>query len=757
MLIFKREISGSFRFLLIGLSLFFIFISINSLFAQERLTSAGYADVPHETGVTITQTVLFSKETIADIEKNKPLRPETGRIQRVIPFGKIPQSAELPESDIHRYKPPELVPNRTVPLPLAPSLTGSFTGLVDDNTAIPPDTMGAVGPSHLLEILNTDVGIFNKSTGAIISQVSLQSFWSSLGTGAGQPANSPFDPKVIYDQPSSVFIVLTLGGGTSPDSWLMIAASATSDPTGVINKYAIDADLDGGVQTNNNWADFPCIGVDATNVYVTANMFSSSNVFQYSKVWVIPKAQLLSGSGTITWTEFTNPSGTKSTIQPVHVFGSSLTEYFIHQGYDNGATPPIRLVRISSVTFPGGTPTWSDLGYIQVNSYPTGTLPDAPQSGSAHLIATNDTRLCNAVFRNGRIWTTHTVADSTNTKTEVAWYQINPANAHPSSPGVPDKQGRIHDTNRWYYYPSIAVNLNDAVGIAFSGSSSTEFVSAYYTARIAVDGDGVMDSVGLLKGGLDSYFKEFGSGSNRWGDYSATCIDPSDDTSFWTLQEYASTAVGSGADSGRWGTWWGSFNPPTTTLIALAEFRAVLSEEGISIEWATATEKDNAGFNIWRSESKDSGYIKINSQLISGNGDSVSGSDYSFTDEEIEQGRLYYYKLEDVDIFGKSTMHEPVLAEVVAFTTLYPDSGKAGLQVTISGAGFGDYNAGISKVYFGKRGAKIVDWKDNEISVLVPKMKAGKNGRKVVVKVVTINGTSNGKVFKVLPASSKVK
>ena len=37
------------------------------------------------------------------------------------------------------------------------------------------------------------------------------------------------------------------------------------------------------------------------------------------------------------------------------------------------------------------------------------------------------------------------------------------------------------------------------------------------------------------------------------------------------------------------------------------------------------------------------------------------------------------------------------------------------------------------------------------------KMKAGKNGRKVVVKVVTINGTSNGKVFKVLPASSKVK
>ncbi|MCP4285632.1 MAG: hypothetical protein GY792_14440, partial [Gammaproteobacteria bacterium] len=43
---------------------------------------------------------------------------------------------------------------------------------------------------------------------------------------------------------------------------------------------------------------------------------------------------------------------------------------------------------------------------------------------------------------------------------------------------------------------------------------------------------------------------------NRWGDYSATAIDPVDDLTFWTLQEYAGTNVGGGVNDGRWGTWW---------------------------------------------------------------------------------------------------------------------------------------------------------------------------------------------------------
>ena len=43
----------------------------------------------------------------------------------------------------------------------------------------------------------------------------------------------------------------------------------------------------------------------------------------------------------------------------------------------------------------------------------------------------------------------------------------------------------------------------------------------------------------MLKSGEASYFKDFGTGDNRWGDFTATVVDPVDDTSMWTIQEYA--------------------------------------------------------------------------------------------------------------------------------------------------------------------------------------------------------------------------
>ena len=65
----------------------------------------------------------------------------------------------------------------------------------------------------------------------------------------------------------------------------------------------------------------------------------------------------------------------------------------------------------------------------------------------------------------------------------------------------------------------------------------------------------------MLKAGEAPYFKILGAGTqNRWGDFSATVVDPSDDTTFWTLQEYAQTSDPVSGES-RWGTWWGKFSP----------------------------------------------------------------------------------------------------------------------------------------------------------------------------------------------------
>lgn len=167
-----------------------------------------------ETGVTHTQEVPFVKETLEEVKEGESKQPPPIPQQRVIPFQKEPPPRELPVPELPspKIKPQSEVPHGPTEPSLAPALSNNFTGLNDNNTSIPPDTMGAVGPSHLVETLNTEVAFFNKSTGAIVSQVSLQSFWSSLGTGAGQPANSPFDPKVIYDQHSGRFIIVTREG-----------------------------------------------------------------------------------------------------------------------------------------------------------------------------------------------------------------------------------------------------------------------------------------------------------------------------------------------------------------------------------------------------------------------------------------------------------------------------------------------------------------------------------------------------------------
>ena len=59
-----------------------------------------------------------------------------------------------------------------------------------------------------------------------------------------------------------------------------------------------------------------------------------------------------------------------------------------------------------------------------------------------------------------------------------------------------------------------------------------------------------------LKDGEGPYTKTRG-GLNRWGDYSGAQVDPSDDLTLWTVQEYARIPTGRGDGSGRWGTWWG--------------------------------------------------------------------------------------------------------------------------------------------------------------------------------------------------------
>ena len=106
-----------------------------------------------------------------------------------------------------------------------------------------------------------------------------------------------------------------------------------------------------------------------------------------------------------------------------------------------------------------------------------------------------------------------------------------------------------------------------------------------------------------------------------------------------------------------------TFNTEPPTAVSLASFKAKVNGDGsVTIVWETASEVDNAGFNVYRSKRSDGTYKKVNGKLIPAQGNGAVGASYSFEDTP---GRgAFYYKLEDVDYNGVSAMHGPVKVRV---------------------------------------------------------------------------------------------
>ncbi|MGD9045326.1 MAG: DUF2341 domain-containing protein, partial [Desulfobacterales bacterium] len=99
------------------------------------------------------------------------------------------------------------------------------------------------------------------------------------------------------------------------------------------------------------------------------------------------------------------------------------------------------------------------------------------------------------------------------------------------------------------------------------------------------------------------------------------------------------------------------------TVISLLSFTATGDGNDIRVDWHTGHEVANLGFNVYRATRKGGPYTKINNALIPGLNYSVEGKAYSFMDTDVRLGTLYYYKLEDIDAYGKHTFHGPICVD----------------------------------------------------------------------------------------------
>jgi hypothetical protein len=93
----------------------------------------------------------------------------------------------------------------------------------------------------------------------------------------------------------------------------------------------------------------------------------------------------------------------------------------------------------------------------------------------------------------------------------------------------------------------------------------------------------------------------------------------------------------------------------------LAFFTATPQGSGVLVQWETAIEIDNVGFNLYRAQAPEGDWMRLNETLIPSQAPgSVFGATYTWFDENVQAGLTYYYKLEDVEVGGRSTFHGPV-------------------------------------------------------------------------------------------------
>ena len=112
------------------------------------------------------------------------------------------------------------------------------------------------------------------------------------------------------------------------------------------------------------------------------------------------------------------------------------------------------------------------------------------------------------------------------------------------------------------------------------------------------------------------------------------------------------------------GCLYGMITDLIVTEVELLYFNAQSGAGFITLQWATATERDNYGFNLYRATSEDGERTLLNAELIPSlvAPGSPYGAEYEFVDNTAEAGVQYFYWLEDVDIYMKSTFHGPVTA-----------------------------------------------------------------------------------------------
>lgn len=463
--------------------------------------------------------------------------------------------------------------------PAGSGIIQSFAGVSQYDVAsvgrnfIPPDTMGAVGATQYVSIVNGGVGIYSKADGSRQSFVSDTAFWAA----AGQTGTNG-DPRILYNATAGRWIASTFGADLSD---IQIAVSNTADAAGTWQSVKFTAYSGAGF--GGAIADYTTLAIDRNAVYLGSNDYAPNSAamnapanFQGTTLSVIPLASVFgTGAPTVDGIKqfVTLYSGTSTT--------NDFTRGFAIQGVNSNSTTTTTGTVVAASINDAALTSYKILNAGTANAVRTdgnyligsaydGNNPGRQPSGyngkPSQIIDTSDDRVGSSVWEaNGRIYSVHTVTEPGSQFTVIRYDVLDAAT------GAVLDEGDIGNGGTDFYYGSIAVNGTGQVAIGYDRSGYGPDGNITFAARTfdtSSTGKLLLTSGELVikVSSINDYHNgsvEFAApaGRQRFGDYSSVTVDPSDPSKFWATNEialeYNTPANGhpNGTGASRWGTW----------------------------------------------------------------------------------------------------------------------------------------------------------------------------------------------------------
>jgi hypothetical protein len=425
-----------------------------------------------------------------------------------------------------------------------PVVTTNFDG-IGATGFLPPDTVGAVGTNHYIQMVNTAFAVFDKNGTLLAGPAKINSLWKNFG-GPCETTNEG-DPVVRYDHLADRWLVSQFA---LHEHMQCIAISRSNDPVaGGWYLYAFQT-LD--ASGNAVDSDYPKIGIWPDGYYMsTQRGFPSGGM----DVWVFERDKMLQGQPARQIQFAVNapsivlqpsdlngpppPSGTPNFfVRPVsgQIFGGGddrIEVFEFSVKWQNPASSTFR----KTLTLP--TAPFS-------SSICDGSLGDpcVPQPGTSVKLDTLSVwPMFRAQYRNFGdkevLLLNHTVDATGQGQAGVRWYELRRAQG--GSWSVFQQATHAPDTvHRWM--GSMAMDGAGNIAVAYSVSSGQTYPGLRVAMRGESDPSGTLGPEATIKdgGGSQTHI------SARWGDYSSMDVDPAHPCSFWFSSLYypATTSAG---------------------------------------------------------------------------------------------------------------------------------------------------------------------------------------------------------------------